>query len=846
MTAGLQYQNLDAFQICHLIWNFFNGKINKSKSEPSLHLPFCNEGGFFMLKRRIKKVMISLLVLLLVMNSIPIYPISYGNTFSQDYYNGYSPDYMNPESILDFMPRLGQDPVPLPNPRQGIQPTLPPAMQGQMTPSDAPNSRDYDPSIEEIPTPIFENPVNVITGNLDLSSVDLQLPGIGMEYIFERKYFNDLEEQTELGIGWLTNIHSQLRIYAGYHMEETRSDGSIHTHNFVMEDEDAYITEYDGDELINYELHLGYFEETESGDQLERISQHEYVVTKADGSKITYYGYYAPWRETQSEKAGKMIRYEDKYGNTFRYDYDNQGRLSTVIDTTGRTIKFNWNQQLIQSIEDPTGRKVIFQYDDQNRLIQVTKVDGSKIQYTYDSKNRVTSIIDDVKTTSFTYNNDGKITSVRMFGEEFFQMSYSSNKTIVKDRANREWTYEHNGEQITKTINPLGEVTSYEYDQDQNLIKITSPQGTIRYAYDNQGNRTEEINLAGGKTTYHYHEKWQLPTKIIDPLNGETTFEYDDKGNVTKRTDAAGVSFEFSYDNRGQLKQLKDAQGNVTKFEYNNLGLISEIIHPSGKKEVFTHDQYGRVTKEVLPNGMTVTYSYDSKDNLLTHDLGNGVKTTYTYDQKGRLKTIKDPIGRVTTFNYDDKGQIVSMTNPSGTTEYTYDRVGQIKTIKNPQNEVITYMRDALGRVTKIERPKETVDYKYGPFGVTQVEITTGNNKKEFHYEYDNRGNIIKISDEFNRTIRFSYNIVGYRTKMIDPLGRENSWTYDAVGNEKTWTDANGNVTEYIYNNVGELVEVKHPNGTSTKYKYDSQQDSLSVLYQTVQKSHLRMTLLDG
>ena len=150
-------------------------------------------------------------------------------------------------------------------------------------------------------------------------------------------------------------------------MEETRSDGSIHTHNFVMADEDAHITEYDGDDKINYELHLGYFEETESGDHLERISQYEYVMTKADGSKITYYGYYKPWRETQNEKAGKMIRYEDPYGNTFRYEYDEQGRLSSVIDTAGRTITFNWSGQFIQSIEDPTGREVNFQYDNKSR-----------------------------------------------------------------------------------------------------------------------------------------------------------------------------------------------------------------------------------------------------------------------------------------------------------------------------------------------------------------------------------------------------------------------------------------------------------------------------------------------
>ena len=70
---------------------------------------------------------------------------------------------------------------------------------------------------------------------------------------------------------------------------------------------------------------------------------------------------------------------------------------------------------------------------------------------------------------------------------------------------------------MLSTTDPLGRVTRFEYDANENVTSITDP--------DNN------------ETTFTYEPTFDRLATITDALNQTTTFEYDATGNLTKTID---------------------------------------------------------------------------------------------------------------------------------------------------------------------------------------------------------------------------------------------------------------------------------------------------------------------
>ena len=88
------------------------------------------------------------------------------------------------------------------------------------------------------------------------------------------------------------------------------------------------------------------------------------------------------------------------------------------------------------------------------------------------------------------------------------------------------------------------------------------------------------------------------------------------------------------------------------------------------------------------------------------------------------------------SFEYDSIGRIKSSTAPEGITEYTYDANGNVLTVKNAKG-TITRTFDALNRV------KTYTDSR-------------GNTVK---YEYDEVGNLIKLTYPDNTAVEYTYDL---------------------------------------------------------------------------------------
>jgi YD repeat-containing protein len=513
--------------------------------------------------KRLKQTMAVMLSLVMLFSTLTAYPL----TSAAQTFRG-NPSLMDPNSVLDFLPRVNQDPMSIPNPLQGMLPSNPqipsltPDPSGAGVPAAPLASQGNVAQIagSQLFNDKTEHPVDVTTGNINILHTDLSLPSVGFGFELKRSYSTPNQEVGAFGRGWQYNLDSLLRIYAEYTMGEFRQDGSTKTYTFVKDDPGAFITRYDNDDLINYELHKGHYESTSHGDTLERVSQHEYVVTKPGGTKLTYYGYFAPWREEQHTKAGKVIQQQDRYGNTMTFDYNEEGHVTQITDTSGRVIQLVWSDDLVTQVIDPMGQVFTYAYDEQQRLVQVTKPDGRTEQYQYDEKYRLTGITDGTgATTTYQYNDEDQVVAI-INAEEVtaLRFDYAENQTTMTNALDYRWTYTIEDKKVIREVNPLDEEMGYTYDDEDRLTQVVSPQGTVSMTYDQQDRVETETNLAGGVTSYEYDDTWNLPTKITDPSRGTTSLIYDEEGNIEKRIDANGMETTFGYDQLGQMIWAED------------------------------------------------------------------------------------------------------------------------------------------------------------------------------------------------------------------------------------------------------------------------------------------------
>ena len=237
----------------------------------------------------------------------------------------------------------------------------------------------------------------------------------------------------------------------------------------------------------------------------------------------------------------------------------------------------------------------------------------------------------------------------------------------------------------------------FEYDENQNLIFLASKSDDWEY-----------------KTLYKYDEN-NRPIWRSSP-DGIAKIEYDDRGNVIKRQASYGAVYEYEY----------DSNNNVVKSTYINE--YGEVRYA----ETFAYDAKGQLiqmTREdndfVAPFSYVYTYTYDEDGNLLVEDrvLSNGHNSRYeyTYDAGGDLiKKIEKTSSRtvIYTWEYDKNGNEILEKRcfGDGTRDYMRSKI-----------------YDEAGNLIKTH-------YQYG----ASDEVVG-----ETFYEYDEHGNLLKLSSEY-------------------------------------------------------------------------------------------------
>ncbi|MBW1597815.1 DNRLRE domain-containing protein [Streptomyces sp. JJ38] len=489
--------------------------------------------------------------------------------------------------------------------------------------------------------------------------------------------------------------------------------------------------------------------------------------------------------------------------------------------------------------------------------------------------------------TATGYNTFGEVTDARDPNGEVTHTSYDAAGrpvsttlpaytppgTTTPQAATLRSTYDAAGRPVTDT-DPLGNVTSYTYDQLGRLTAVTEPaptegaeQPVTRYTYDLLGERLSATDPTGARTEATYDELGrQITSTVIErqPSAGvyTTHLTYDDAGNLRSTTSPTGIVTTTDYNAAGQPTSSTDTAGETTTYDYGPTGLPVAVTDPLGRTVRSTHDLAGRVTAvtDLAPDGTelrTRSSSYDAVGNpvAVTNPLGHTVQQTF--DAHGRLTELVEPVDAetsvTTTFGYDAAGHRTRLTDGrSNVTWYTftsrglpesviepataahpdaadrtfttvYDAAGQPVRELQPGGVEQNRTFDALGRIVSVtgagaEAATGTDTFGYDLAGrVTSVSAPGGTNA----YTYDDRGNLLSASGP-SGTATFSYDAEGRLTGRTDAAGAA-TFGYDTAGRLASAADPlTGAVQSYTYDALSRPSAISYGTGSATRaFGYD-------------------------
>jgi RHS repeat-associated protein len=551
-----------------------------------------------------------------------------------------------------------------------------------------------------------------------------------------------------------------------------------------------------------------------------------------------------------SYQDGKLTKMVDYLGKNTWFEYQENDLLSRI---------YNHDESIFQDItyysEEPHARK----------MKSVTNTAGNTETYTYDDNRPLTTITD----------SNGRMRMESFDREGFLLQSTDAEGNKTTQQYN--YVNSKNYGEISRSIDGCGNITSYLYDSQGRVYKVTYPDDSIEMTtYDKYGNVIAMCSRTGAYTYYFYDEDGKNLLQEIRPVKkglrysdsedqslfAITTYTYDEehavKGLVKSKTLPLGDKDNYiiySHNYKGQVvKETRfiDSVPYETTYEYNNRKLPVREIAPDGVTTEYTYnltsemvrkkilssdhhqqsvsgvvyDEMGRKVLEISP------IEYDTEHDQLDQGIYTGVGTMHTYDTSGNVLTTTDALGLKIQYTYDLYGNVIKEQMPDGSyTEFRYDSIDRL---------VAEYFYDVVE--DNLTTKNLTYDQSGKNIKTTEV-VSDGRSTKTTVTEIDFEGKL--ISEEVNgRKHQRTYLKGGILYQETDPSSRMTTYEYDGMdqiicktesfeSNSRAITvytyDQGGNIlSEEIYDNkVGEDPS----SSRKTEYIYDKWGRAISQIF---------------
>ena len=361
---------------------------------------------------------------------------------------------------------------------------------------------------------------------------------------------------------------------------------------------------------------------------------------------------------------GNRLMMTDSHGTT-NYEYDNLNRLISVINPDSQTVGYMYDivGNRIQ-ITYPDGKTITYGYDANNRLTSVTDWDGHITGYSYDANsNLIGMTYPNSRSTEYLYDENNQL--IELINENSTQV-ISSFEYTLDAAGNRLSVAEWFSDRFESESGiPQVLTTSYEYDDIYRLTQVNYPfEEIVSYNYDPMGNRISMTTTVDGiDTTINY--AYDAADRLL--LSGGITYDYDNNGNMVRKTETPGRVTSYNYDGANRLislsKMFDGSQQDIYTFEYDGDGNRLSKATINGKKS--KSSEYLWDVNTILPQVLTES---DKKG------------TTF-YAIGLDLISMSDPRGKEFYYHYDGLGSVCSLSDSKESIKaiYSYDAFGQTR-----------------------------------------------------------------------------------------------------------------------------------------------------------------------
>jgi len=624
-------------------------------------------------------------------------------------------------------------------------------------------------------------------GESTLHEVDLEIPGRGFNWKFERRYRSGIDFDGPLGHNWEFNYNRRLFVQRDRNV--IRMDGHGRADRYVLTG-------------AAYQPPAGFYT------QLKQNSDGTFVERDRRGTKVSY-------SKPDSRGIARMTELRDRNGNQMRSEYNARGQLSRVIDTLGRSIDYGYNSEgrLIE-VQDFSGRKLRFAYGRNGDLEAVTSpaVTGTPNRNDFPAGN----------TTRYRYSSGSRderlnhnlleITAPNELatdGPPRVKLEYETNPASPDaDRVLRQMIGGVNASGI-----PAGGTISYEY---RSLGK--APAGNFAAPVfrttvtDRNGNRTEyQSNQLGN--IVRSREFANRKIRARDPEFFETRYEYNKDGELTRLTSSEGNRTDYVYDEQ-----------NSDRFQQGNL--LSQTMTPdrtrggdqASIKSATTYEPiYNQARTAIEPRGNDPGYVPQNggaksaerytTDYVFDYQEGSnfaGVAQALGVSQREvrRLLNragIEMGLGDVNGDGRTNQiaGNLVKVIHPT----VTLPRGANLRQIeggrKQPIEEIFTY--NSFGQLNSHRDPEGNVTLRnYHPENDPDGDgqnPTLGASNGPFGYLKEETRDAVSAPERDSKT-------------NPAPAAIRRQFIYDAVGNVIRETDGRGIATRYAVNQLNQVVQI--------------------------------------